>query len=565
MVQRMCALRIAGFRHSHCLQDGRMRRTHLLLILIIAVYIALRFGLIFFGYSHISHPYFDEPVSGTLTFDLLHDSLRAPVMAYQYEQRSGDMMLEAFLMYPLAAVFGHSMFTIKLFALLCGLLCMLGWVYCINRYCGMKAALLFALLFALPPPMFARLSLVGTFSSHHMINLILVIQLLCLFRMLEKDAKHVPVLLWLVFGLCAGLGTYAFYSYLIFNAFCVLFVLCFKPGMISLRGLCALCAAGVIGFLPWLWRSVFYSGGGGNFLVDIFKNISIAPWKFIQTFVYTVSYTLGYGYPARDIGWGGIIVSLLLLILLVAVVRGAVRFPETIRVLASHRRYGDAGLPVKFAFFIALFPVFFLVCMTLSPMQLKPFEYWPTIGIFATFAPADVIRCRWVTILFPFYFAFAALGLCIIVKQRSRAIQTCAWSVFIAVMALNGVHLAGLLSREDANKIFLYQGYNFDQYASRLLIPSRGSSQFKHAEAIVAGYPEENREEACRALGTRLALAAVSRDDADEKIISYLDNAPRRMARPSDVRIDPCPARHAGKGRGVVGAGACRQVPRYFL
>ena len=237
--------------------------------------------------------------------------------------------------------------------------------------------------------------------------------------------------------------------------------------MISLRGLCALCAAGVIGFLPWLWRSVFYSGGGGNFLVDIFKNISIAPWKFIQTFVYTVSYTLGYGYPARDIGWGGIIVSLLLLVLLVAVVRGAVRFPETIRVLASHRRYGDVGLPVKFVFFIVLFPVFFLVCMTLSPMQLKPFEYWPTIGIFATFAPADVIRCRWVTILFPFYFAFAALGLCIIVKQRSRAIQTCVWAVFIAVMALNGVHLAGLLSREDANKIFLYQGYNFDQYASR--------------------------------------------------------------------------------------------------
>ena len=86
----------------------------------------------------------------------------------------------------------------------------------------------------------------------------------------------------------------------------------------------------------------------------------------------------------------------------------------------------------------------------------------------------------------------------------------CAWSVLIAVITLNSVHLAGLLSRDDANKIFLYQGYNFDQYASRLLIPSRGSSQFKHAEAIVAGYPEENREEAYRALGTRLAFDLVS-------------------------------------------------------
>jgi hypothetical protein len=502
-----------------------MRRTGLLFILIIALYLVSRFGLISFGYSHISHPYFDEPVSGTLTFDLLHGSLRAPLMAYQYEQRSGDMMLESFFMYPLAAVFGHSMFTIKLCALLCGLLCMLGWVYCINRYCGMKAALLCALFFALPPPMFARLSLVGTFSSHQIINLILIVQLLCLLRMFEKGTKHVPLVLWFMFGVCAGLGTYAFYSYLIFNAFCAVFVLCFKPRMICLRGLCALCVGGIAGFLPWLWRSVFYSSGGGNFLVDILKNISIEPWKLVQTFVYTVPYTLGYGYPTRDIGWAGIIVALLLLFLLAVVVRAATRFPQMMRVPASYRRFGNTELPVRFSLFIALFPVFFLVCMTLSPMQVKPFEYWPTIGIFATFAPADVIRCRWITILFPFYFAFAALGLCIIAKHTSRVIQLCAWSVLLAVIALNSVHLAGLLSREDAHKIFLYQGYNFDQYASRLLIPSRGSAHFKNAEAIVAGYPGENREQACRALGTRLARATVLGDDADEKIISYLDNA----------------------------------------
>ena len=509
-----------------------MRRTHLLLILIIVIFIASRGGLIFFGYSHISHPYFDEPVSGTLTFDLLQGSLRVPLMAYQYEQRSGDMMIEALLMYPLAAVFGHSMVTIKLCALLCSLLCLLGWVYCIKRYCGMTAALLFAALFALPPPMFARLSLVGTFSSHYMINLLLIVQLICFFRMFEKDVKHVPLLLWCVFGLCAGLGAYSFYSYLIFNAFCVLFVLCRKPTMISLRGFCALCAGGVIGFLPWLWRSVFYSSGGGNFLVDILKNISIAPWKFAQTFLYTVPYTLGYGYPARDIGWEGIILSLFFLVLLVVVVRAAVCFPQTIRTFSSRMRCVDAGLPVEFCFFIALFPLFFLVCMTLSPMQVRPFEYWPTIGLFATFAPADVIRSRWVTIIFPFYFALAALGLYIISKQKARVLQTCAWSAFIVVILFNAVYLTGLFSRGDVHKIFLYKGYNFDQYASRLLMPSRGSSQLKHAEAIVAGYPEENRDEACRALGTRLAFDALARDDAQVYLINYFERVPEEWRDP---------------------------------
>ena len=53
-------------------------------------------------------------------------------MAYQYEQRSGDMMIEALLMYPLAALFGHSLLTVKLCALLCSLVCLLGWVYLIK-------------------------------------------------------------------------------------------------------------------------------------------------------------------------------------------------------------------------------------------------------------------------------------------------------------------------------------------------------------------------------------------------------------------------------------------------
>jgi hypothetical protein len=295
------------------------------LILLVALYGASRFAVMLYGFSHISHPCFDEPVSGTLTFDLLQGSVRAPVMAYQYEQRSGDMMIEALLMYPLAAVFGHSMFTVKLCALLCSLACMLGWVYLLNRYCGMTAALVFAALFALPPPMFARLSLVGTFSSHHMINQILIVQLICLFRMLEKDIRRVPLPLWAVFGLCAGLGTYAFYSYIIFNTFCVLFVLCCRPRMISLRGFCALCAGALAGFAPWLWRTAFYSSGGGSFLAGLFKNISLSPASFAQTFCHTVPYTLGYGYPSREIGWAGVAGALVLLAVCAAVVSAAVR------------------------------------------------------------------------------------------------------------------------------------------------------------------------------------------------------------------------------------------------
>jgi hypothetical protein len=503
-----------------------MRRTYIVLIVLVTVYITSRSALVFYGSSHIFHPYFDEPVSGTLTFDLLQGTLRAPVMAYQYEQRSGDMMIEALLLYPLAAMFGHSMFTIKLCALLCSLFCMLGWIYLIKRYCGMTAALVFALLFALPPPMFARLSLVGTFSSHHMINQILIVQLICLFRMLEKNAQRIPVWLWFAFGLCAGLGMYAFYSYIIFNAFCMLFVLCCRPRMISFRGISVLCAGGLIGFAPWLWRTVFYSSGGGNFLMEMFKNISLSPWSFVQTFFHTVPYTFGYGYPSREIGWAGVIAALLVLVLLAVVIRTAVVPLVTFRPSSFGAYFAEMGLQRQLCLFVALFPVFFLICLTLSPMQLNPLEYWPSIGIFASFAPADVIRCRWVTILFPFYFVCAGLALSTIARRSPGMLKASVWTCVIVIVCFNGARLGEMLSREDENSIFLYQGYNFDQYASRLILSVRDGKGLGAAEKLVAGYPEENREEALRALGTRLAFAEAFRDDADERIMRYFELAP---------------------------------------
>ena len=497
-----------------------------MLILLVAVYIASRAVLIVYGGPHICHPYFDEPVSGTLTYDLLHGGLRAPLMAYQYEQRSGDMMIEALVMYPLAALFGHTLLTIKLCALLCSLACMLGWLYLIHRYCGMTAAIVFALLFALPPPMFARLSLVGTFSSHHMINTILVVQLICLFRMFERDERTVPLLLWLVFGLCAGLGVYASYSYLIFDALCGLFILECRPRMITLRSACVVSAGALAGFFPWLWRSVFYTSGGGSFLMGIFKNITLSPWLFVQTFFHTLPYTLGYGYPTRAIGWPGVVLALVLLGTVVVIVRAALRSPPGIGAGTPCAGVQGTAVPARFCFFVALFPVFYLVCLTLSPMQVGPLEYWPTIGIFATFPPADVIRCRWVTVLFPFYFACAGIALAMVAARRAAVLRTIAWVCVLLVAALNCARIADMLARDNKNMLLLYQGYNFDQHARRLLLARRGEQGLGAAEALVSSYPQAYREEAVRALGTRLAFDAACRQDADERIVRYVAAVP---------------------------------------
>src|SRR5512136_2667313 len=125
----------------------------ILFILLILFFLLHRLGFIFFGYSHISHPGIDEPVSGVLACDILDGQLRAPVFTYEYLNRSGDVLIEGLMLVPYFKLFGRSIFSTKLFALTSALITFLCWFMFIKKYHGTLVAVLFGLLFALPPPL----------------------------------------------------------------------------------------------------------------------------------------------------------------------------------------------------------------------------------------------------------------------------------------------------------------------------------------------------------------------------------------------------------------------------
>lgn len=228
------------------------RYTHLMLSVVILLFFFQRCGVILFGYTHIAHPAMDEAVSGVLPSDLLDGHLRAPLLAYQYENRSGDSLIEGCILVPFFKVFGRAIFSIKVFSLFSALMCLLGWIVFIKRYQGIWAALVFAALFAFPPPMFTRLNVTGTVDSHHIINMLIPIQLLFLFRIIEGNKERFLPWLWLGVGFLAGLGTYSFYTYIIFNGFCVLFFLIVSLKKITLARILTFFCGFLGGFSPWL-------------------------------------------------------------------------------------------------------------------------------------------------------------------------------------------------------------------------------------------------------------------------------------------------------------------------
>lgn len=479
-----------------------------LLIALIALFLLQRSGLLLYGFSHIAYPGFDETASGVFTCDLLDNQKRAPLFVYQYESRSGDSLLEGFLLLPFFKLFGRSLFSLKLFALCSAFLSLVCWIILLKRYQGMGSALIFAALFAFPPPMFARLNLLGSIASHHLINPLLAVQILLLFRIIERSNPTKPSLLWFGLGLAAGLGSYTFYTYLIFNAYCFLFLMFTKPRLFTSRAIIPFGTGLLGGFSPWFIRMI-YSPTGGNYLATILKNVDFNPWTVLQNFGFNVPHSLGYSYPSRALGIVSPLFYLFVLFMGAVIVKHfySTFIPNTSSLKSPNTTRSPA---ILLSIFLVLFPLFFLGCLSLSPMKISLFEYWPTIGFFGNFSVADVYRYRWLHPLFPFYFAIIAVGISFFLQSSSpRRVSFASVLLLLIFFLLWGLgRSAFLLSKDDFGKVFFYKGYNYDQMGNRFILSNMIPFKQESALQFAKDYPAENRREAYRCLGTKVALEA---------------------------------------------------------
>ena len=499
----------------------------LLLASIVCLFLLQRGGLILYGYSHISHPGIDEPVSGVLPCDILDGQLRAPLFAYEYLNRSGDVLIEGLLLVPYFKLFGRSIFSTKVFALTSALITFLCWLIFIKKYQGILAAVLFGLLFALPPPLFARQNLIGTISSHHLLNPLIILQSLLLFKMLEAGRKSaVSVWMLIAFGFLAGLGAYTFYTYILFLGFCGIVVLLFFPGLLRPRNSILMGAGFVVGFLPWVLRAVS-TRAGGQFLGSILKNISIDWWGFVQNFGFVLPHSFGYGYPSRATGLISIGFSLFFILCAAIIIVQCFRVLLSGSIAGKNRIVNLSPACIQ-GLFCALFPVFFFTCLSLSPMRIMPFEYWPSIGLFATFGPSDAIRYRWLHILSPFYFAAIAIGMGFLLNavQINRIKRLLLIIPFIFFIACNLWKSFSLYSAQDAGKIFLYKGYNYDQFAPKLILGDFAPRDTEKALATTENYPEEHRGEAYKSFGTLLAEKTIQGTISTQQLDETLKKIP---------------------------------------
>ncbi len=442
-----------------------------LLVLLVCLFLLQRIGLILYGYPHIAHPTFDETASGVLACDLLDGNVRAPLSVYQYESRSGDSLIEGFLLAPFFALFGRSLLSLKLLALASSLFSMLCWIALLRRYQGAWAAIICAALFVLPPPLFSRLTLLGTIASHHLINPMMSLQLLLLFAIAEAGRDRASPWLWLGLGALAGLGAYTFYTYIIFDLLCALMLLFFRPQLISAKALLLFGAGLLAGFSPWMAMTIT-SGGGGGYLLSILRDIRFDGWVLARNFLFTFPHALGYGYPSPGIGTVSILFSLFTLLLAAGLAIGCFRHLGSLRTRSWREAFQHLQPSHLLGIFLVLFPPFFLLLLSMSPLEIKPFEYWPAVGFFGQFSVADLYRYRWLTPLYPFILALVAVAMAgLAAENRGHPLIRRAAGISLVFFLIAGVvKSVSLCSESEYMKVCSYKGFSYDQMGNRFML-----------------------------------------------------------------------------------------------
>ena len=460
-------------------------------------------GWLFFGLEHVFHPQFDETVSSVLTCDVLDGALRAPLHCYQYEKRSGDSLAEGVLLVPLFALGDRSLLTFKLLAVISTLCTLAVWLVVLGRYVGLRTAILFGLLYAFPPLTFARLNLVGTVASHHLINPLVAMQVALVLHICTAPRKASDWIRCVLCGLAAGLGSYFFYAYFIFNSFCLVCVFVCARQAFDLRRVGWLGAGFCAGFSPWIVRQVLDAGGGG-YLARLGGGAGVSGMDMLRVFGFNVPHCLGYNYPNRAIGAADVV-----FVAMLCCGTGWFVF-RTVRgwYATGYVDMGREWARCLTSLCIMAYPFYFVLCLAASPMHIGPFEYWPRVGLFAHFGASSLYQYRWMHSVYPFMLAAVAITVGMMYGKRRRAARYACMGGYILLLAVGVGKTLYLWDLQSAGIARYYKGYNYDRFANRSVLAGDVTT-YAAARNRACALPRQNGSEAYRCLGIQAARFAL--------------------------------------------------------
>jgi len=230
--------------------------------------------LIWLATNPASAGYWEESYRWLVAHDLL-GSPELPFLEYQADHYQGGSLVMALLVVPCFLLFGESILSFKIPALLLSL-GTLATLYVIGRsFFDRGTARLAAISFLAGPPLVAYMGLVvmGSHGESVLLSLLQVFVLLCLL-----EERWPGPWGWALLGVVSGLGLWFCYTTAFSLAACGVAWLLFR-GLPRPRDLLAAIGGGLVGMAPWFVYNLRYEFRGLDRLREVFGyGNPIDPW-----------------------------------------------------------------------------------------------------------------------------------------------------------------------------------------------------------------------------------------------------------------------------------------------
>lgn len=270
-----------------------MRQNSKTIILICVFGMMLKVALILFNINEFYDP--EELSRGLIASELIRGAAY-PIFNYQIDSYSGGSLVIGLMAVPFFALFGESLFVLKIVSAIFSLLAAMFVYLIVSRYIDKLAAYFAAALIFLSPYSYTRLSLVA-WGDHPQMPALLAIAFFMLYELTFGRRKN-PLFLAL-FGFICGFGLYFSYHFAVSLFLCVLFLLAWDRRFFFGWSLVRFISGFAIGFSPWIYFNLTHNFAGlivndyGS-VIDILKFFD--PSNIFKKFYQLITGGLGYSF-----------------------------------------------------------------------------------------------------------------------------------------------------------------------------------------------------------------------------------------------------------------------------
>ncbi len=237
------------------------------------LFVLLRLHMIFHPQAAGWSLMVDELPTGNIAFNL-ETGLIMPMPLYQTKPFAAGTLWEGLCSYPLRRVFGPSLFSLKMTAILWNLMAMALWMTLAWKFFSRAASLVVGALYCLSPPFYALMTMTA-WGNHCETALPAALCLLCLMSALSKKSDTMRIILAFAGGLTAGFGLYLTYSSFPLCVFAFLLIAAVGGRFVFLNILPPFVAGLVLGVMPLAW-SVKYYGFEAVTTIDTYTGYAAA-------------------------------------------------------------------------------------------------------------------------------------------------------------------------------------------------------------------------------------------------------------------------------------------------